>query len=190
MNIKEQLQNYCDELNEVLSLDRDFDTRYLTFFDVVNKMSKEIPGSSLYWSRSIYIANRFDDSRSRTDLIQNSHEYICVVSDDIDEHPGVMVEFRKSDGEILTEYCNKLNNILSSGNKELIKKGVRDIHSKLQNHYYGWSIYWDNRIFNEGGGNGHTCLDMVSENGNEYRCKICIEGGGDDYIGLIVEHKK
>lgn len=181
---------YCYRLNGILNESSlSYEDREKQINEIINVLDEKY-NSSLYFDRSVYIAHKFDSNEAKDDLILNPINYTFEISDDMDEHPGVVVKFRKTDGDILSEYCNKLNNILSSGNKELIKKGFNEIHSKLQNHDYRWSIYWDQRIFNEGMGNGQACLDTVSENGNEYRCKICIEGYGDDYMGLIVEHKK
>lgn len=97
--MKEQLQNYCDKLNEILSMERDYDTRYIQFYDTIDEMVEKLPETSLYWNRAVYIANGFDFGKVRHNVIQKSEDYICELSDDMDEHPGVVVRFKNMEEE-------------------------------------------------------------------------------------------
>ena len=91
--IEEKLQGYCDRLNECLDTCSGIQLSG-TFLKTLEEMEKEIKDSGYYWDRTCYIAHLFDFDKCWQDMYKDPHQYECKVSDDIDEHPGIVICFR------------------------------------------------------------------------------------------------
>ena len=98
MNTKEierKLQEYCDRLNECLDTCSGLKLSG-TFLNVLDEMESQIPHSGYYWDRTCYIAHQFDFDKCWQDLYHNPKEYVCEVSDDLDEHSGIVIKFKNN----------------------------------------------------------------------------------------------
>lgn len=51
-------------------------------------------GGDLYMSRSCYIAHRFSFDDCKKDLLDRPQDYVFEVSDDPEEHPGIVINFK------------------------------------------------------------------------------------------------
>lgn len=51
-------------------------------------------GGNLYMSRSCYIAHMFSFDECKKNMLDNPHDYIFEVSDDPEEHPGIVINFK------------------------------------------------------------------------------------------------
>lgn len=51
-------------------------------------------GGNLYMSRSCYIAHRFSFDDCKKDLLDHPYDYVFEVSDDPEEHPGIVINFK------------------------------------------------------------------------------------------------
>lgn len=88
---EKELQNICDCINEKLQSSRSLE---LKEEDIFNQPC------DIYWDRSVYIANKFDSDECRQDVLINPREYVCMLSDDMDEHPGIVFRFKDEEKDI------------------------------------------------------------------------------------------
>ena len=86
---QEETQEYCDRLNTLITKKKD------GFIDEVNEIVNEIYqlGGEMYWDRQIYIDSDFDDETMH-DLVVSSDKVNFVPSDDMEEHPGIVVRYK------------------------------------------------------------------------------------------------
>ncbi len=80
----------CNQLNKLIFEKKE------GFIDKVNKIIYEIyqKGGAMYWNREVWINNNCDDERCR-DLVRKTDKVMFVPSDDEEEHPGVVVTYKK-----------------------------------------------------------------------------------------------
>lgn len=80
----------CDRLNEVISEKKE------GFLDVVNLIMNQIyqEGYEMFWDREIFIDCNGEDKKMR-DLVRYSDKVMFESSDDPDEHPGVVVRYKR-----------------------------------------------------------------------------------------------
>lgn len=95
-NLTKQLQEYCDRINSVLTPDNGDKIKKIVN-EVTSEMFKKVEHSSLYFSRSVYIANLCESEKIKQDLLQHPRDYILKVSDDLEEHPGITIHFRDNE---------------------------------------------------------------------------------------------
>lgn len=91
--VKELLQSYCDELNTCLEKCESRMELSTSFINTFQEMNETVHGD-YYWDRTCYIASIFDTNKCWEDLYNNPQEYECVVSDDLSEHPGIVIGFK------------------------------------------------------------------------------------------------
>ena len=86
---KHKIQKYCNKINSLLE---EKDIKGIV--DVINEMEQTIPDSGLYWSRDVFIKCGCDSSKSWDIMEKYPNEFICDISDDMDEHPGIVMKFK------------------------------------------------------------------------------------------------
>lgn len=93
--ITKLLKNYCNTLNNNLS-DKNATQKLIVkaFTDVENAMKKMIEHSGIYFNRSVFIANKFSFDECWNDLFKRPVDYTCEPSNDVDEHPGIVIMFK------------------------------------------------------------------------------------------------
>lgn len=170
-------QKICDKVNEILKQGSSNEVE-----DMYNSIDVDI-----YWDRSVYFANKFDSNECRKDLVRNPLDYKCEPSDDMSEHPGIVFKFDDREIEVLGEFQNRVNELLSSGSEDEVRNGLKNIYNEIKKKSSRYSLFWDERIFNENGCHSGNCLDNISKNSKKYTCGICVED--DDYVGIIIKHK-
>ena len=90
-DIKAKLQEYCDKLNMYIPPQTKNEMDII--IDILNELSNDIKGGNIYWSREIYIDANFDDDKSFEIMITKPCHF--EVSDDIEEHPGIVLKYNK-----------------------------------------------------------------------------------------------
>lgn len=91
--IEELLQSYCDRLNDGMKTCTPPQVRDL-FQNVLDEMTDNIEHSGYYWDRTCYIANGFDFDKCWFDLFKDKDQYVVKISDDLSEHPGLVIHFK------------------------------------------------------------------------------------------------
>lgn len=91
--MEQKFQNYCDRLNSALQI-VDKESMKNALNAIIAEMYNEFEDSNLYFSRDTYIANKFDGNEIKKDLLNHPADYTFEVSDDLDEHPGVVINFK------------------------------------------------------------------------------------------------
>ena len=88
------LKELCEEANTALKNpiqdEREKDFNYL-----IQKMYLNIKHSELYFSRDVYLHWNCKEEDIKNDIMKNPEKFIIEVSDDIQEHPGLVIHFRK-----------------------------------------------------------------------------------------------
>lgn len=88
--MKRKLNKICKELNQHLPVKSQEDIDSLN--SILTKAHGEIPEFRMYWDRDIYINCGCEDEKMR-DLVRKTDKVHFEVSDDIEEHPGVVVKY-------------------------------------------------------------------------------------------------
>lgn len=89
MSKQKKIQEYCDKVNALLE---NKDAK--GFVDVINDMIHVLNDTALYWSRSVYIACNCDYEDCWESIKTYPELFKCVISDDMDEHPGLTIRFK------------------------------------------------------------------------------------------------
>ena len=97
-NIKKKLQTYCDRINEILD-NGGYDEVYMIVNQVLKDMKKSNPYVDLYYSRSVFINNGFDNDKIMSNVYNDGSKYKFVVSDDLTEHQGIVIRYSNEDKE-------------------------------------------------------------------------------------------
>lgn len=77
---KQELLNLCNQIND--NLDNTDKTAWESLFQ------QQV---DIYWHRDIFLENACDASACLKNLIANPLNYRCELSDDFDEHPGIVI---------------------------------------------------------------------------------------------------
>ena len=88
--MKRQLNKICKELNQHLPVKLQEDIDSLN--SILAKAHEEIPRFEMYWDRDIYINCVWEDEKMR-DLVRKTDKVHFEVTDDLEEHPGVVVKY-------------------------------------------------------------------------------------------------
>lgn len=95
------IEKLCETLNRHIPIKHEGDRDIIN--DLINNMMRKVEHSNLYWDRAVFIfySGHYEEMR---EMVLHSGQAEFVPSDDPEEHPGIVVRFRK-DGELfkLTE---------------------------------------------------------------------------------------
>lgn len=86
---KQKIKKYCNNIN--ILLEKGDVNGVIT---LINEMEQTIPNTDLYWSRDVFIRCGCDSTRSWEFVKQYPDEFICCISDDYDEHAGIVMKFK------------------------------------------------------------------------------------------------
>lgn len=90
----EQLNNYVERLNNTLRTSTNLKDG---LNQIIGEMVETIEHSGLYFSRATYLAfmTKEDPGKAiKQDLLARPEEYEFRISDDPEEHPGVVIYFK------------------------------------------------------------------------------------------------
>ena len=93
--MEKQLQKYANRINNALE-NKDPQIRSI-FKEVVDEMRSTIKGSNLYYSRDVFIDIGGTFENAQKDILFRSDDYIFEVSDDIEEHPGIIMKYKRNE---------------------------------------------------------------------------------------------
>lgn len=99
MNVNEYhlnkfLQELCQEANTALNLPIQKE-REAAFNYTIQRMFINIRYSALYFSRDVFLHWNYKEDDIKRDVMGNPEKYIIEVSDDLQEHPGLVIHFKK-----------------------------------------------------------------------------------------------
>ena len=92
MRLKNKLGEYCERLNQCLPVKSQNDIDSLN--NILTEAVENIPGYNLFWHRDIFLDCNGDNEKMRN-LVAKTDKVHFEVSDDIEEHIGVIVKYNE-----------------------------------------------------------------------------------------------
>ncbi len=87
--MRQKLTEYCNKVNSSLN-----NGDIKSVVKVINDMENTLSDSALYWNRTVFIKCGCDSEKCWDVMEKYPNEFICVISDDLDEHPGLTIKFK------------------------------------------------------------------------------------------------